>query len=132
MLWYPKASAPGPGNIGNSSWVLTRPELLLDGTVTERLHVAGGMGIIAAASTEAIDNKLRGREFAVPAYAGSTETKKGFAGGVWNTLAFHSSYALGPATHLFAEGSLVLSGVVPAENVGGPPIVVNFGAQHTF
>ena len=132
MLWYPKASAPGPGNIGNSSWLLTRPELFVDGTVTDRLHVAGGMGIIAAASIEALDNKLQGKEFAVPAYSGSTETKKGFAGGVWNTLAFHSSYALAPATHLFAEGSLVLAGVVPADNVGGPPIVVNVGVQHTF
>lgn len=132
MLWYPKASAPGPGNIGNSSWLLTRPELMVDGTVTERLHVAGGMGIIAAASIEALDNKLQGKEFAVPAYSGSTETKKGFAGGVWNTLAFHSSYALASATHLFAEGSLVLAGVEPADNVGGPPIVVNVGVQHTF
>ena len=51
---------------------------------------------------------------------------------MWNTLAFHSSYALAPATHLFAEGSLVLAGVVPADNVGGPPIVVNVGVQHTF
>lgn len=132
MLWYPKASAPGPGNIGNSSWLLTRPELMLDGTVTDRLHVAGGMGIIAAASIEALDNKLQGKEFAVPAYSGATETKKGFAGGVWNTLAFHSSYALSPRSHLFAEGSLVLAGVVPADNVGGPPIVVNVGVQHTF
>ncbi len=132
MLWYPKASAPGPGNIGNSSWLLTRPELMVDAAVTDRLHVAGGMGIIAAASIEALDNKLQGKEFAVPAYSGSTETKKGFAGGVWNTLAFHSSYALAPATHLFAEGSLVLAGVVPADNVGGPPIVVNVGVQHTF
>ena len=41
-------------------------------------------------------------------------------------------YALGPATHLFAEGSLVLSGIRLADNVGGPPIVVNIGAQHTF
>lgn len=132
MLWYPKASAPGPGNIGNSSWLLTRPELMLDGTLSDRLHFAGGMGIIAAASVEAIDNKLQGKEFAVPAYDGATETKKGFAGGVWNTLCFHGSYALGPATHLFAEGSLVLAGVVPAANVGGPPIVVNLGVQHTF
>jgi len=132
MLWYPKASAPGPGDIGNSSWLLTRPELMVDAAVTDRLHVAGGMGIIAAASIEALDNKLQGKEFAVPAYAGGAETKKGFAGGVWNTLAVHSSYALAPATHLFAEGSLVLAGVVPADNVGGPPIVVNVGVQHTF
>jgi hypothetical protein len=132
MLWYPKASAPGPGNIGNSTWVLARPELMLDGTVSDRVHIAGGMGIIAAASTEAIANKLQGKEFAVPAYAGSSDVKHGFAGGVWNTIAMHSSYALGPQTHLFAEGSLVMSGIALADNVGGPPFVVNFGAQHTF
>ncbi len=132
MLWYPKASAPGPGNIQNAAWVLTRPELFLDGTVTERIHVAGGMGIIAAASTDALRNKLEGKEFQVPAYNGSTETKKGFAGGIWNTVCMHSSYALAPRTHLFAEGSLVMSGFALADNVGGPPFVVNVGAQHTF
>jgi hypothetical protein len=132
LLWYPKASAPGPGNIGNSTWVLARPELMLDGTVSDRVHIAGGMGVIAAASTEAISNKLQGKEFAVPAYAGSSDNKHGFAGGIWNTVCMHSSYALGPQTHLFAEGSLVMSGIALADNVGGPPFVVNFGAQHTF
>jgi hypothetical protein len=132
MLWYPSASAPGPGNIGRSAWVLARPEMMLDGTVTERLHVAGGMGIIAAASTAALANSLMGKPFALPAYAGSTDTKRGFAGGIWNTVCLHTSYALAPATHLFAEGSLVLSGVVPADNVGGPPVVVTLGAQRTF
>jgi hypothetical protein len=132
MLYYPSASAPGPGNIGSTSWVLARPELMLDGAIGARFHVAGGMGLIAAASTLALANKLEGKEFAVPAYGGSGEDKMGFAGGMWNTLAFHSSYALGGDTHLFAEGSLVLSGIVPADNVGGPPIVVTFGVQHTF
>lgn len=132
MLWYPKSRAVGPGNLGESSWVLTRPELLLDATVTDRLHLAGGMGIIAAASVEAIDDKLQGKELAVPGYNGASETKKGFAGGIWNTVAFRTSFALGPATHLFAEGSLVMRGVVPADNVGAVPIVANVGVQHTF
>lgn len=132
MLWYPKASAPGPGNIGSTAWVLTRPEIMLDGSVTDRLHVAGGMGVIAAASTVALGNKLQGKEFAVPAYGGSGENKHGFAGGVWNTLAARTSYALGETTHLFFEGSLVLSGVALADNVGGPPFVATLGAQHTF
>jgi hypothetical protein len=132
MLWYPSASAPGPGNIGRTTWVLARPEMMLDGTITERLHVAGGMGIIAAASTVALANSLLGKPFALPAYEGSTDTKHGFAGGIWNTVCFHMSYALAPATYLFAEGSLVLSGLVPTDNVGGPPVVVTLGAQHTF
>ena len=29
MLYYPSASAPGPGNIGSTTWVLARPELML-------------------------------------------------------------------------------------------------------
>ena len=41
-------------------------------------------------------------------------------------------YALDPATHLFAEGSLVLSGVALADNVGGPPFVATLGLQRTF
>jgi hypothetical protein len=132
MLYYPSASAPGPGNIGRTSWVLTRPEVFLDGEVTERLHVAGGMGIIAAASTVALANKAEGKPFALPAYAGSTDTTHGFAGGLWNTVCTHASYAVASSTHLFAEASLVLRGVVPADNVGGPPIVVTLGVQQTL
>jgi hypothetical protein len=132
MLYYPKASAPGPGNIGSTTWVLARPELMLDGTVSERLHVAGGMGIIAAASTVALGNKLQGKEFALPAYEGSGDTKHGFAGGIWNTVCSRASYAVRPDTHLFAEGSLVLSGISLADNVGGPPVVITAGVQHTF
>src|SRR6185437_12367970 len=100
-----KASAPGPGNIGQTTWVLTRPELMVDGAVG-RFHVAGGMGIIAAASTEALLNMVEGKPFALPAYAGNGDTSHGFAGGIWNTVCMHSSYALAPATHVFVEGSL--------------------------
>jgi hypothetical protein len=132
MLWYPKASAPGPGNIGSTAWVLARPELMLDVSPNPRVHVAGGVGLIAAASTLALGNKLRGKEFAVPAYNGSEADRVGFAGGVWDTLCAHGSYALDPATHLFAEGSLVFSGVALADNVGGPPVVVTLGVQRTF
>jgi hypothetical protein len=132
MLYYPRASAPGPGNIGQTSWVLTRPELMVDGIIGDRFHVAGGMGIIAAASTEALLNKAEGKPFALPAYAGNGDTTHGFAGGVWNTVCMHSSYAISPSTHVFAEGSLVLSGVTLADNVGGPPVVVTAGMQHTF
>jgi hypothetical protein len=132
MLFYPSASAPGPGNIGSTTWVLARPEMMLDATLSERVHVAGGMGIIAAASTLALKNKLQGKEFGVPAYNGSSEKKVGFAGGIWNTVCARTSYALAPNTHLFAEGSLVLSGLTPADNVGGVPFVATLGAQHTF
>jgi hypothetical protein len=132
IMWYPKASAPGPGNVGSSSWVLTRTELLFDGELGRRWHLAGGMGFIAAASLEALDQVLRGKEFAMPPYSGSTEARKGFAGGIWNTIATRSSFALAPATHLFAEASLVMAGIVPAQGVGGPPIVVTVGGQHAF
>jgi hypothetical protein len=132
MLWYPKASAPGPGNVGKSSWVLTRAELFFDGAIGERWHLAGGTGLIAAASLEALDQFVQGKEFAMPPYNGSTEARKGFAGGLWNTLAARSSYALSPDWHLFAESTVVLQGIALAEGVGGPPFVFNVGAQHSF
>ncbi len=132
ILWYPKASAPGPGNVGTSSWVLTRTELLFDGAVSERWRVAGGMGFVAAASLEALGQLFAGREFAMPPYDGTNEARRGFAGGIWNTVAARASYALDENSHLFAESSLIMQGVRPAEGVGGPPIVVTLGAQHAF
>jgi hypothetical protein len=132
ILWYPKASAPGPGNVGTSSWVLTRTELLFDGAVSERWRVAGGMGFVAAASLEALGQFFAGRDFAMPPYDGTNEPRRGFAGGIWNTVAARASYALDESSHLFAESSLIMQGVRPAEGVGGPPIVVTLGAQHAF
>lgn len=132
MLWYPSASAPGPGNVGTTAWVLARPELMVDVSPSARVHVAGGVGLIAAASTLALGNTLRGRAFVVPPYGNSTEDRVGFAGGIWDTLCMHASYALDPPTHLFAEGSLVFSGFALADNVGGPPVVVTLGIQRTF
>lgn len=132
ILWYPKASAPGPGNVGTSSWILTRTELLFDGAVSDRWHVAGGMGFVAAASLEALGQLFSGREFAMPPYNGSNEARRGFAGGIWNTVAARASYAVDESSHLFAESSLIMQGVTPAEGVGGPPIVVTVGAQHAF
>ena len=132
MLYYPKASAPGPGGIEATSWVLTRPELFFDVQTSAKWHVAGGMGIVAAASIDAMGNALQGKDFAMPAYGADPNAKKGFAGGVWNTVATRESYAIGRDTHLFAEGSIILEGVRPANNVGGPPIVVTTGVQHAF
>ncbi len=132
MLFYPKASAPGPGNVGSTSWLLTRTELFFDGALGDRWHVAGGMGFIAAAATEALGEVVAGRDLAMPPYTGTNEPRRGFAGGIWNTVAVRSSYALGDRSHLFAEGSLVMEGVALARDVGGPPIVVNAGVQHSF
>ncbi|WP_146648103.1 hypothetical protein [Labilithrix luteola] len=132
MLYYPKASAPGPGNIGTTSWVLTRTELFFDAALSDRLRVAGGMGFIAAASTEALGQFVRGRDFAMPAYNGEPGATRGFAGGLWNTVAARSSYAFGDRTHVFAEGSIVMQGIALAEGVGGPPVVVTTGLQHAF
>lgn len=132
MLYYPKASAPGPGGIEATSWVLARPELFFDAALGDRWHVAGGMGVVAAASIDALGNVVRGRDFAMPAYGADANAKKGFAGGVWNTIGTRESYALAANTHVFAEGSVVLNGFVPADNVGGPPIVVTVGVQHAF
>jgi hypothetical protein len=131
ILYYPRASAPGPGNIGSTTWVLTRPELFFDGAIGRRWHVGGGMGLVAAAATEALGESLTGHRFALPPYNGS-DPRHGFAGGVWNTLCARTSVAIDAGTHLFLESSLVLSGFLPANDVGGPPIVVTLGAQHTF
>lgn len=132
VLYYPKASAPGPGNIGTTSWVLTRSELFFDGALGHRWHVAGGMGVIAAGSTEAIGSFIEGKSFKMPAYNGDPSAKRGFAGGVWNTVATRGSYALWQDTHVFAEASIVLAGIEPAKDVGGPPFVFNVGMQHAF
>jgi hypothetical protein len=129
ILYYPEASAPGPGNIGSASWVLTRPELFLDEGVGNRWHLAGGMGIVAAAATEALGEALTGHKFAMPPYNGSPDPRHGFAGGVWNTVCARASFALSGSAHLFLESSLVLDGWVPADNVGGLPIVVTLGGQ---
>jgi hypothetical protein len=131
-LFYPSART-GTSSDGDSSWLVARPELFLDGAVGERWHVAGGAGFIAAVSTEALGQVAGGRKVVMPPYNTSTSTQssKGFAGGIWNTLSSRGSYMLAERTHLFAEATLVLMGVVPAQ-VGGPPIVVTIGAQHTF
>jgi hypothetical protein len=130
MLWYPSAT-PGPSNAGGSSWLVARPEVFFDGAVGERWHVAGGTGVIGAAATEAIGQLFGGRTVVMPAYNASTASTKGFAGGIWNTLSSRASYLLADQTHLFAEATLVLMGFEPAQ-VGGPPVVVTLGAQHTF
>jgi hypothetical protein len=67
----------------------------------------------------------------MPPYNTSGDQTKGFAGGIWNTVSTRASFRLSPRTHLFAEGTLVMMGIVPAD-VGGPPVVVTLGAQHTF
>jgi hypothetical protein len=134
MLYYPKASAPGPGNLGTTSWVLARPELFWGGSLdaAERWTLMGGMGVVAAASTEAIDETLHGREFKMPPYDGSPDSKRGFAGGIWNTAGARGSFRFAKDSRFFAEAGVVLKGVVPADDVGGPPIVVTLGVQHTF
>jgi hypothetical protein len=111
--------------------LVARPEVFFDGAVGERWHVAGGAGFIGAVSTQALGQLAAGRTVVMPPYNTSTQSTKGFAGGIWNTLSSRASYLLSERTHLFAEATLVLMGVVPAE-VGGPPIVVTLGAQHTF
>jgi len=131
-LYYPSARTGTTGD-GDSSWLVARPEIFFDGAVGDRWHVAGGTGFIAAVSTEALGQLAGGRTVVMPPYntsAGAPATK-GFAGGIWNTLSTRESYMLSERTHLFAEGTVVLMGVGLAQ-VGGPPVVVTVGAQHTF
>jgi hypothetical protein len=130
MLYYPSATS-GLDNTGSSSWVVARPELFFDGAIGERWHLAGGMGFIAAASTEALGQLAAGRKVVMPPY-GSTDTTKGFAGGLWNTVSTRTSFALYPQTNLFLESTLVKMGVLPADLGGPPPVVVTVGAQQSF
>jgi hypothetical protein len=132
-LYYPSARTGTTGD--DSAWLVARPELFFDGAVGERWHVAGGTGFIAAVSTEALGQVAAGHTVVMPPYnttaSSSTPATKGFAGGIWNTLSTRGSYRLSEQTHLFAEGTVVLMGVALAQ-VGGPPVVVTVGAQHTF
>jgi hypothetical protein len=132
MLYYPKASASPPGSIGATPFVLARPELFFDDALSERWHVAGGMGVIALASTVALARASEGKSVTMPPYDGAPEATHGFAGGIWNTLCARTSYATSPRTHFFVEGSLVMNGVVLADNAGLLPVVVTLGAQHSF
>lgn len=132
VLYYPAASAPGLLGMGRTPWLLARTELFVDRALGRRWHAAGGMGVIGAASTKALGNFITGHDFEMPPYDGDPKATKGFAGGLWNTLAARGSYALGPDAHLFAEASFVLKGVKPADDVGGPPIVINAGVQYVF
>jgi hypothetical protein len=132
MLYYPSAT-PGSNVVsGGSSWLVARPELYFDGAIGEHWHVAGGMGFIAAASTQALGDLAGGRQVVMPPYNTTTESTKGFAGGIWNTISRRARYALAPRTHLFAEGTLVMMGVLSADLGGPPPVVVEVGAQHAF
>jgi hypothetical protein len=130
MLYYPSAT-PGPTDAGGSSWLVARPEVFFDGALGERWHLAGGAGVIAAVSTAALGQLAGGRTVVMPPYNDEAGATKGFAGGVWNTLSSRASYQLAAQTHLFAESTLVLMGIAPAQ-LGGPPVVVTVGAQHTF
>jgi hypothetical protein len=135
ILYYPTTSTPG-GPFGNTSWLLARAELFLDRAIGSRWHLAGGLGFVAAGSTKAIGDLVSGHEVVMPPYDGhpqATTPTKGVAGGLFNTFAGRGSYALGPDTHLFVEASLVMKGIVPAaDEIGGPPLVLNMGVQHAF
>ncbi len=132
LLFYPKSENAGTDAVGATPWVLARPELFFDSAIGERWHVAGGMGVIAAASTEALGRLVTGGELALPPYDGATEARRGFAGGVWNTVAARGSYALGPTTHAFAECSIIFKGVALAKEIGAAPVLFNFGLQRGF
>jgi hypothetical protein len=132
ILYYPTTSTPG-GPFGNTSWLLARAELFVDRALGSRWHLAGGLGIVAAASTKAIGDLVSGHEVVMPPYDGNPQATKGVAGGIFDTFAGRGSYAIAPDTHLFAEASLVMNGIVPATaQIGGPPLVLNMGVQHAF
>jgi hypothetical protein len=71
------------------------------------------MGAIAAACTDSI--VTLGKEHTME-------------GGIWNTAGVGGALPLSSGTSVFAEGSLIMRGVVPANDwIGGMPVVAFAG-----
>jgi hypothetical protein len=109
ILSYPKV--PGFGD--RDPWILARPTLTLEKTFVSGVRLSVGVGLIAAACTESLFTL--GQEHTM-------------MGGVWNTASFGGAVPISARTSLFGEASLIMRGVVPANDwIGGAPIVALVG-----
>jgi hypothetical protein len=89
-----------------------------------RLHL--GAGVAAASCTDMMGSVLLHGEDA-------HGRPNGFMGDVWATMTFGGSLPVGPSTSLFADMSLVTTGLIFHRDwIGGPPAIVTLGVEHTF
>ncbi len=111
-LYYP--SIPGFG-AERDPWVLVRPEVLLERRFDSGASIDAGLGLIAAACVESV--VTFGREH------DPTDM-----GGIWNTVRLGGAVPLGGPISLFGEASLVMRGVVLAQQwIGMVPVVAVAG-----
>jgi hypothetical protein len=109
VLYYPELQGFG----AREPWVLARPTIGLEREIGSGARVNVTVGAIAAACTESI--VTLGKEHTME-------------GGVWNTAGVGGALPLTANTSVFAEGSLVMRGVVPAPDwIGGSPVVAFAG-----
>lgn len=117
VISVPSLYYPFTNDASGSPWVLTRPSAVLEGRFASGLRIGGGLGVVAAASTDRLRGVRRG------GYGGA------FDAGVWNTVHLTVSGPVSSRAALFAEGALVLSGLRLAGDdwVGGPPVIASVG-----
>jgi hypothetical protein len=109
VLFYPKLDGFG----GREPWLLARPTIALEREIGPGARVNVSVGAIAAACTESIFT------------LGKEHTMEG---GVWNTAGVGGALPVTASTSVFAEGSLVMRGVVPAADwIGGTPLIAFAG-----
>jgi hypothetical protein len=110
IFYYPDVQGFG-GNM--EPWMLVRPTVSLERRLPGDARVSVGVGAIAAACTDSI--VTLGKE-------------RTMNGGVWDTATVGGSLPLSTRTQLFGEGSLIMSGLVPARSwIGGAPVVAIVG-----
>jgi hypothetical protein len=111
-LYYPSIQGFGGER---DPWVLVRPEVLLERRFDGGGSVNAGLGLIAAACVESI--VTLGKEH------DPTDM-----GGIWNTVRLGGSVPLEGPISLFGEASLVMRGVVLADQwIGMVPVVAVAG-----
>jgi len=110
VFYYPEVDGFG-GNL--EPWILVRPSVSLERRLPGGARASVGLGAIAAACTESI--LTLGKE-------------RTMMGGVWDTAILGGSVPLSGRTQLFGEGSLIMSGLVPARGwIGGAPVTALAG-----
>jgi hypothetical protein len=110
IFYYPEVDGFG-GNM--DPWMLVRPTLSLERQLPGGARLSVGLGAIAAACTESIVT------------LGKRHTMEG---GIWDTATVGGSVPLSGRTQGFVEASLVMSGLVPAQDwIGGAPVAAIAG-----
>jgi hypothetical protein len=115
VFYYPDVAGFG-GNM--EPWMLVRPTVSLERRLAGGARVNVGFGALAAACTESLFTLGKERTM---------------MGGLWDTATVGGALPLSGRTQLFGEGSLILSGLVPARGwIGGAPVVAVAGVTTTL